>query len=98
MVSSGMLHRVALVSSSETTVLTRATRPNIPEDTIPHSHRRENLKSYRLEVFVNRMLRRIFGPKRDGVTGRCSGLHNEGFHSLYSSPRTIIMIKARTTR
>jgi hypothetical protein len=36
--------------SSETSVLTRATRRNNPEDTILHSHRRENLKSYNIEV------------------------------------------------
>jgi hypothetical protein len=38
--------------SSETSVLTRATRRNNPEDTILHSHRRENLKSYLIPLFV----------------------------------------------
>jgi hypothetical protein len=40
------------VSSSETSVLTRATRRNIPEGTILHSHRRENLKSYMEHIFT----------------------------------------------
>jgi hypothetical protein len=38
--------------SSETSVLTRATRRNNPEDTILHSHRRENLKSYRIKIWL----------------------------------------------
>jgi hypothetical protein len=46
-------------------------------------------------VFENRVLRRIFGPKRDEVTGDWRKLHNEELHNLYSSPSVIRMIKSR---
>jgi hypothetical protein len=46
-------------------------------------------------VFENRVLRRIFGPKRDRVTGGWRKLHNEELHNLYSSPIIIIIIKLR---
>jgi hypothetical protein len=49
-------------------------------------------------VFENRMLRRIFGPKRDEVTGSWRKLHNEELHNLYSSPRIIRQIKSRRMR
>jgi hypothetical protein len=42
-----------------------------------------------LRVFENRVLRRIFGPKRDEVTGEWRKLHNEELHNLYSSPDII---------
>jgi hypothetical protein len=48
-------------------------------------------------VFENRVLRRIFGPKRDEVTG-WRKLHNEELHNLYSSPSIIRMIKSRRMR
>jgi hypothetical protein len=46
-------------------------------------------------VFENRVLRRIFGPKRDEVIGGWRKLHNEELHNLYSSPSIIRMIKSR---
>jgi hypothetical protein len=46
-------------------------------------------------VFENKVLRRIFGPKRDEVTGGWRKLHNEELRNLYSSPSVIRMIKAR---
>jgi hypothetical protein len=49
-------------------------------------------------VFENRVLRRIFGPKRDEVTGGWRKLHNEELHNLYASPSIIRMIKSRKMR
>jgi hypothetical protein len=49
-------------------------------------------------VFENRVLRRIFGPKRDEVTGEWRKLHNEGLHNLYFSPNIIRTIKSRRKR
>jgi hypothetical protein len=52
----------------------------------------------KLRVFGNRVLRRIFEPKRDEVTGGLRKLHNEELHNLYSSPSIIRGIKSRTMR
>jgi hypothetical protein len=49
-------------------------------------------------LFENRVLRRIFGPKRDEVTGEWRKLHNEELHNLYSSPDIIGQIKSRRMR
>jgi hypothetical protein len=50
-------------------------------------------EEHRLRVFENRVLRGIFGPKRDGVIGDWRKLHNEELHNLYCSPSIIRMIK-----
>jgi hypothetical protein len=47
---------------------------------------------------VNKVLRRIFGLKRDEVTGEWRKLHNKEFHDLYSSPSIIRIIKSRRMR
>jgi hypothetical protein len=52
----------------------------------------------RLRVFQNRVLRRIFGPKRDEATGEWGRLHNEELNHLYSSPNIIRVIKSRRMR
>jgi hypothetical protein len=55
-------------------------------------------EEYRLRAFEDRVLRRIFGPKRDEVTGDWRELRNEELHDLYSSPDIITMIKSRRLR
>jgi hypothetical protein len=46
-------------------------------------------EEHNLRLFENRVLGRIFGPKRDEVTGEWRKLHNEELHNLYSSPNII---------
>jgi hypothetical protein len=55
-------------------------------------------EEHRLKVFEDRVLRRIFGPKRDEVTGGWRKLHNKELHGLYSSPSIVRVIKARRMR
>jgi hypothetical protein len=55
-------------------------------------------EDHRLRMFENRMLRRIFGPKRDEVMGQWRKLHSGEFQSLYSSPDIIRQIKSRRMR
>ena len=52
----------------------------------------------RLRVFENRMLRRVFGPKREEVTGEWRKLHNEEFSNLYSLPNIVGVVKSRRMR
>ena len=55
-------------------------------------------EEHRLRVFENRVLRRIFGPKRDGVTGEWRKSHNEELNGLYSSPNIVRVVKSRRMR
>ena len=55
-------------------------------------------EEHRLWVFENRVLRRIFGPKRDVVTGEWRKLRNEELNDLYSSSNTVQLIKSRRMR
>jgi hypothetical protein len=52
----------------------------------------------RLRVFENRVLRRVFGPKRDEVTGEWRKLHNEELNDLYSLPNIVRVVKSRRMR
>jgi hypothetical protein len=79
---------MARLRASKTSVLTRGTRRNILEDGILN----------RLRVFENRVLRKIFRPKRDGVTGGRRKLHNEELHHLCSSPSIVRIVKSRRMR
>jgi hypothetical protein len=55
-------------------------------------------EEHKLRVIENRELRRIFGPKRDGVRGGWRKLHNEELHNMYYSPSIIRIIKSRRMR
>jgi hypothetical protein len=52
----------------------------------------------RLRVFKNRVLRRVFGPKRDEVTGEWRKLHNEKLNDLYPLPNIVQVVKLRRMR
>jgi len=52
----------------------------------------------RLRVFENMVLRRVFGPKRDEVTGECRKLHNEELRDLYSLPNIMWVVKSSRMR
>jgi hypothetical protein len=55
-------------------------------------------EEHRLRVFENRLLRKIFGPKRDEVIGEWRKFHYEELNDLYSSPNIVCLIKHRRMR
>ena len=66
----------------------------------PYRKMRRNImrEERRLREHENRVLRRILGPKKDGVTGEWRKLHNEQLNDLYSSPNIVLMINSRIMR
>ena len=55
-------------------------------------------EEHRLRVFENRVMRKIFGPKREEVTEEWRKLHNEELNGLFSSPNILWVIKPRSMR
>jgi hypothetical protein len=55
-------------------------------------------EEHRLRVFENRVLRRVYRPKKDEVTGKWRKLHNEDLSDLYSLPNTVRVVKSRRMR
>jgi hypothetical protein len=55
-------------------------------------------EEYKLKMFENMVLRSIFRPKREDITGGCRKLHNEMLHNLYSSQYIVRVIKSRRMR
>jgi hypothetical protein len=73
------------LSSSETSVLTRATQRNIPEDTILHSHRHENLKSYIDSVLVTGFIPLNYKPQQITIHSTGSSLGSAFQQLLFST-------------
>jgi hypothetical protein len=57
-----------------------------------------SISYHRLRVFENRVLRRVFGPRRDEVTGEWRKLNNEELNDLYSLPNIVRVVKSRRMR
>ena len=87
------------IVSSETSAIRTQTLGNYPKRNKLHLEHGESLKTrLKLRVFENMVLRKIFGPRRDEVTGEWRRLHNEELNDLYSSPNIVRVIKSGRMR